>query len=159
MDEYFIKTDEICSIFKVMGEADLKLRPGLNLNAPPADGKCQCCGRHITELKPFGNSSDPLFCGAFLIKIFRPEWFLGPAQLDVVYESSERLPDDPNVWVVPSFEFFNGCEVSWECCDCVGLNNTEYFKKKWPESEKAMKQSFRLLKKLLEREVVGETKM
>ena len=59
----------------IKNEDDLKPKPGININPPPEDGKCDCCGRSIRELKPFGGPGDPLvgdFTGAFLVKGYRP---------------------------------------------------------------------------------------
>lgn len=39
---------------RIKNEDDLKLKPGLNINPPREDGKCDCCERSIHELKPFG---------------------------------------------------------------------------------------------------------
>jgi hypothetical protein len=150
MGEYFKKKEGACSLFTVAGEADLKLRPGLNFNPPPTNGSCDVCGRHISELKPFGLAGDPLagdFDGVFLIKFFRPETYLGQEELDVIYESSERSPEDPNIWIVPDFEYYQGCEVSWECRDCIVMSDEEYFEKKWPESEKKMEDILEFINK------------
>jgi len=46
----------------------------IHINPPPQDKRCERCGRHISELKPFGGAGDPLvgdFSGALLIKTFR----------------------------------------------------------------------------------------
>jgi hypothetical protein len=60
MSEIIIKRKGLISLGSVDSEDDLKPRPGINLNAPPADGRCDCCGRHISELKPYGGPGDPL---------------------------------------------------------------------------------------------------
>jgi len=47
------------------------------INAPPEDGRCEVCGRHLSELKPFGGPGDPLvgdFSGELLLKTFRWDW-------------------------------------------------------------------------------------
>jgi len=63
----------------------------ISINPPPADKKCECCGRHISELKLFKD-------GKLLMKTFRD---------------------------------FCGCVgASWECWDCIGLNDKEYYKMK-----------------------------
>ena len=79
-------------------EEDLKTKPGMiNLNPPPQDGKCECCGKHISEIKPFGGSGDPLvgyFTGAYLVKKWRD---------------------------------YGGCvSSSWECRDCAVLDEDEF---------------------------------
>lgn len=102
------------------------------INPPRVRGRCDVCGRHISELKPYGKAGDPLvgdFEGVYLIKFFRPDGYLGREQLDIIYESSERSPDDPDVWIVPDFEYYYGSDRSWECRDCVALSDEEYFNK------------------------------
>ena len=46
------------------------------LNPPPSDGRCMCCGKHMSELKPYGKAGDPLvgdFDGVLLLKRFRQD--------------------------------------------------------------------------------------
>ena len=77
------------------------------INPPPDDNCCECCGRHISELKPFGGPGDPLvgdFSGALLVKHFRA--LCAEGQADAV----------------------------WECRDCIVLSLEEFFKK-WQQRE------------------------
>lgn len=133
MGKTFFDHDGIYSLVSVHGPEDLKTRPGhISINPPPADVRCEVCGRHIGELKPFGKAGDPLvgdFEGARLIKVFRPDGCLGQEELDIIYESSERSPDDPNVLITPDFDYYYGSDTSWECRDCIVLDNEEYFEK------------------------------
>ena len=72
-----IDNNGIVSFDSISSEEDLKLRPRISINPPPADGRCNCCGRHLSELKPFGKAGDPMvgdFDGALLIKKFRPDF-------------------------------------------------------------------------------------
>lgn len=101
MAEILIKNNRAISLGTVNSEEDLKTKPGLiNINPPPRHGKCECCGKHISELKPFGGPGDPLvgdFTGAYLVKKFRS---------------------------------FGGCVgSSWECRDCIVLDEDEYHEK------------------------------
>lgn len=67
----------------------------ISINPPPRDGNCECCGKNVKDLKPFGKGG---FEGALLVKTFRD---------------------------------FSGCiSASWECRDCIILNDKEYFNKK-----------------------------
>ena len=79
-----------------------KTKVVIAINPPPKDGRCECCGRRKSELKPFGASGDPLygdFTGAYLVKTFR---------------------DVGNT----------GCVgASWECRDCIILSDKEYQEK------------------------------
>lgn len=81
------------------GEKKLKIL----INPPPSGRRCECCGKHISELKPFGGPGDPLvgdFRGALLVKTFRQEF-----------------PD------------YRQIGASWECRDCIVLSKEKYFKK------------------------------
>ena len=61
MGENIIENDVAISLGSIYGEEDLKPRPGLiNIYPPPQDGECDCCGKHISELKSFGKAGDPL---------------------------------------------------------------------------------------------------
>lgn len=74
----------------------------VSINPPPRDEKCECCRRHIKDLKPFGGRGDPLvgdFTGALLVKTFR-----------------EGAP--------------NQVSASWECRDCIVLGDEDYWRKK-----------------------------
>ena len=101
MSEILINENGVISMGSVDSEEDLKTKPGLiNLNPPPQDGNCSCCGRPISELKPFGGPGDPLvgdFTGAYLVKKYRS---------------------------------FGGCvSSSWECRDCAVLDEVEFHEK------------------------------
>jgi hypothetical protein len=101
MADIIVKNENAISLGSVEEEKDLKPIPGVaNINPPPQDGKCMCCKRHISELKPYGKAGDPLvgdFDGALLVKVWRSE---GPYTLCL-----------------------------WLCRDCVVLGRDEYFKK------------------------------
>jgi hypothetical protein len=60
----------ILNIMTVDSKEDLKPRPDrFCINPPPRDGRCQRCGRHISQLKRF---KGPFLRGALLVKGFRP---------------------------------------------------------------------------------------
>ena len=133
------------------GEEDLKPRPGhVNINPPPPDEKCMCCGRHMSELKPFGKAGDPLvgdFDGALLVRKFRTflpppdirlektfQWMLlncqpkdeNESEIDILAREYEE-EDAKAIW----FMINEYCQVgkSWECRDCAVLDTYEYFEK------------------------------
>jgi hypothetical protein len=132
----------------ISNEEDLKLRPGININPPPADGRCMCCGRHLSELKPYGKAGDPLvgdFEGALLLKTFRPD-YLPDEEAEEAYDKAmsnykSEGYDDPLDWMKKEYgedegealwEFaINwGVGKSWECRDCIVLDRKEYFEKR-----------------------------
>lgn len=81
----------------------------VQINPPPEEGCCECCGRHVSELKPFGGPGDPLvgdFTGAFLVKHFR----------------QDRESSDSDQWFIT-------LGPSWECRDCIVLGCKEYYER------------------------------
>ena len=135
----------IVSFDSISSEDDLKLRPRININPPPSDGRCDCCGRHMGELKPFGGHGDPLdtdYTGALLVKTTAP---LAPYIEEVekaVLEAERCFKSDGFAseldWMIDKFgkekaeafdyaHFYHHDGVhSWECRDCVVLNMDEY---------------------------------
>jgi hypothetical protein len=127
---------------------DLESKPGINLNPPPPDGRCHCCGRHISELKPFGKAGDPLvgnFEGALLVKRFRRQ---GPYDEKSVLAMDEAIKlyeadgySDPHDWLINKYgetdgknislnaQLWDCVESSWECRDCIVLDTDEYFER------------------------------
>ena len=125
---------------------DLKPIASISVNWPPSDGRCMCCGRHLSELTPFGGPGDPVrgdFSGALLIKYCRPT---GPYDEEAVKAHKEALEcheadgyDDHIEWMKAKYgeeEGFhlyitdvawNTYTTSWECRDCVILPDSEYF--------------------------------
>jgi len=148
MSEVIFNENGVISMGSIDGEEDLKLRPGDNINPPPSDGRCDCCGRHISELKPYGKAGDPLvgdFNGALLVKGFRgagpydEEAELAISEAERCYETDGF--DDPLEWMIDKFgkkkaegfcftsEAYHCVGPSWECRDCMCLGDNEYFEK------------------------------
>ena len=130
----------ICCIDRVDGEDDLKLRPGTNLNPPPSDGRCHCCEKHISQLKPFGKAGDPLvgdFDGAYLVKKFRPDAPYCKLSEEAMLEAEKHA--DPTAWLIEKYgekeaemislrvDAHGSVGKSWECRDCAILDENEYF--------------------------------
>ena len=154
-DLEFIKNYEKAS--SVYKPEDLK-RTGIN--PPPRDGKCDCCGKHISELKPYGKAGDPLvgdFDGVLLLKRFRRDFPYNEEAERVMNEANEIVMNgeditdqDIEVWLINKYgkekgkEFHNymlSCQVgpSWECRDCAVLDGDEYWKikdRRWSQEEK-----------------------
>ncbi|MGO8761448.1 MAG: hypothetical protein ACLP2P_12140 [Desulfobaccales bacterium] len=64
---------------------DLRIKPGLNINPPPEDGRCERCGKHISEVKPYKN-------GVLLVKNFREVCDSGC--ISASWECSECISED-----------------------------------------------------------------
>ena len=54
------------------------------VNPPPKDRRCMCCGKHISELKPFDGTA-----GAILVKNFRR--LCVDYQVDAVWECRDCI--------------------------------------------------------------------
>jgi hypothetical protein len=127
---------------------DLEPKPGITLNPPPTDGRCHCCGRHISELEPFGKAGDPLvgnFEGALLIKAFRTfarydeRAVLAMDEACESYESEDFA--DPLDWLINKYgkdegerlnygaQLCTSTFASWLCRDCIILSEDEYFER------------------------------
>lgn len=148
MAQKIINGNGIVSLGTVECEEDLKPQPGVNLNPPPKDGRCDCCGRHISELTPFGGPGDPLvgdFSGALLIKKFRPD---GPydEEAENAYKEAEshyenegftnvleylchRYGEDKGENYYDKVCLFDSVGKSWECRDCAILDVNEYYER------------------------------
>ena len=148
MSEKIIQGNGITSLGSVDCQEDLELLPGMNINPPPRDGKCDCCGRNFSELKPFDASDDPFwddFTGALLVKRWRS---MGPYN----EEADREFQDAKNRYKEEGFEnefdylihkhgpeegkrlsgiieCYSQTGSSWECRDCFVLDITEYFEK------------------------------
>lgn len=113
----------------------------ISINPPPQNGKCECCGEHLSGLKPFGKAGDPLvgdFDGALLVKIFRS---MAPKQemFDISdcmgkdgYLDEEKFVKKYGKENLEEFYFRvqleNSVSASWECRDCIILGDDGYFK-------------------------------
>jgi hypothetical protein len=150
MSEIILSNNGCISLGSIDGEADLKPRSGVvNINPPPQDGRCDCCGRHISELKPFGKAGDPLvgdFEGALLLKNFRRmgsydneaekfynKWFADCKSYEEHVETEKELKrkygERKVDRVMMGVKAHAQIESSWECRDCFVLDSEQYFEK------------------------------
>ena len=164
MAEKLFEMTGFISLGSIESEEDLVLGPGMHINAPPETGRCQCCGRHISELKPFGKAGDPLvgdFDGALLVKIWRP---MGPYDEEAEEAMNEAQKcyqkdgyEDSLDWMIDKYgkekgerlNFTAQCHActgsSWECRDCICLDDDQYFEKMrqtWDEQSQALSESY-----------------
>jgi|GEM_PF-2681326 len=117
-------------------------------NPPPRDGRCQCCGRHASEVKPYGGPGDPLvgdFSGVHFVKVFRPDALPDEETEKALSEAHEVFEKDgfasEEEWLIHKYgkekteemylmsQMANTVHKSWECRDCVVLYDEEYFEK------------------------------
>ena len=133
-------------------ESDSGKTPSIIINPPPEDRRCQCCGRHISELEPFNFPEYPHCNGHYLVMNFRRALLNNKEAEEAIFEAEGALYE--------SYEFGDTCgEVrtvqdwlhekygekglslyylgegslnispSWECKDCIVLSQVEYCNK------------------------------
>lgn len=154
MAETLFEGKRAISLGSVEGEEDLKPIPGrLNINPPPEDVRCDCCGRRLSELRPFGKAGDPLvgdFDGALLVKRWRSmappdaeaeriyEDFFGKFDSECAtkadFENARRMMieeygEEKTERIICSVNAAGCTGSSWECRDCIVLDIFEYFEK------------------------------
>jgi hypothetical protein len=107
----------------------------ISINPPPQDRRCDCCRRHINELKPFGKAGDPLvgdFDGSILVRIYRtmeahiPEYdeiLKLVKDWDGLFKTNKELADQLSFYD----QLVSTVQASWECRDCIILDDKEWF--------------------------------
>jgi rubredoxin len=96
------------------------------INPPPEDHRCEVCGRHVSELKPFGGAGDPLvgdFTGAFLVKKFRL-MALPLTEKQLNHYRIKYGDEAADIYL----SAMSAVSASWECRDCIVLSTEKYFK-------------------------------
>jgi len=101
------------------------MRKIISINPPPIDKRCECCYKDIKNLKPFGKAGDPLvgdFDKQLLVKSFRPMSITpNEEQLKTLTQDEQSMYEQASSTV----------GASWECRDCIVLDDKEYFKTKF----------------------------
>ncbi len=143
MGKIISQTEGVITLVTVDGEEDLKRKPGVYyIYGPPIDGRCECCGKHISELQP--SDVDGYFKGAYLIKHFRKDGPYNEEAEKAVAEARKNHDSDVGMrnWLMNEYGAEKGMKlykiadahawisVSWECKDCVALNEAGYFEKR-----------------------------
>ena len=148
MAEILFKNECAISLGTVESEEDLKTIPGVsNINPPPREGRCDCCGRHINELHRFGSPGEPRdwASDAYLVKRWRPEGPYDEEAEVAAKEARRRYKEegfcDPLDWMIYKYGaekgerlyysdmLQNSIRPSWECRDCFMLNVSAYHEK------------------------------
>ncbi len=153
MTKTFHNENGFLSLSAVSKEEDLKPTGYRALvNPPPQDGRCHVCGRHISELKPFGGPGDPLvgdFTGELLVKRFRRDYLYYNEEAAKAWEEADKaMKETPGLdvfsWFITRYGEEKGerlCEEkngwgegwispSWECRDCIVMDDFEYNRRK-----------------------------
>ncbi|MGO9017767.1 MAG: hypothetical protein ACLQVJ_05370 [Syntrophobacteraceae bacterium] len=116
MTTVLIDKSHVLSLGSISCEADLIRKGGrFYINPPPSDRRCDCCGRHLSELKPYGKAGDPLvgdFENALLVKTWVAE--CGP------YEDLDNLLE----------EYFGDCKNEEDANQAKAIIIEKYGEKK-----------------------------
>ena len=144
-----LESGSVCIPQIVERSEDLNPRETLIINPPPPDGRCECCGRAMDELTPFGGPGDPLdrdFTGALLIPTYRIDEPYDEEADNAQCEALNCFEHDgyqwPRDWMIAKYGKEEGERLflagplnpqdfeSWECRDCVILDQDEYWEKR-----------------------------
>lgn len=134
----------------VDGEEDLKLK-GFHIISWADNVRCDCCKRHISQLKPFGKAGDPLagdFDGALalLVKTFRWDFphdeqyeefkkimkeFFGGCRSTEDFDKAkgrliEKFGQEEADGMMEYDSMMGGTHRSFECRDCIRLSGKRY---------------------------------
>jgi hypothetical protein len=153
MTKIIYEGDGILNLGAISKEEDLNPKCRVIINGPPRDGICEVCRRHLSELKPFGGPGDPLeadftgeeadFTGELLVKTWRHG---GPydEEAEKTMEEAEKETqgsNDPLPWLITKYgkekaeeilssvQLYGAIASSWECRDCIVLDDDEYFER------------------------------
>ena len=148
MDTVSFEMNGCISSGKVETEQDLQLGDGIRINPLPEEERCYCCGRRISELKPFEMGEDDLVFdvdGEYLVKTWRPAGPYDEEAEQAVREAEQRFSEEgyesPLEWLIDvygeekgkslmySAEAFGTSCADWLCRDCIALDQDEYFEK------------------------------
>ena len=117
----------------------------INIDEQPDYRCCYCCGRHISELTPYGEPGDQAaFAGASLVRNYRP---FAPfdevveKKLKEAYRCCDNGHGNAEKWLIKKWgeketerlffieAAYNQIETSYECRDCIILSTEEYYEK------------------------------
>jgi hypothetical protein len=154
MTEILFDENGVVSLGAISSQENVVPKARILINPPPKDGAA-VCGRHISELKPFCGPGDPLvgdFSGELLVKRWRrdcpydeeAEKAWEEAGKEVRKETRKEMLDDEDL--LPRFiskygkkkgqkyywwsHVYGSIGASWECRDCIVLDEYKYFEKR-----------------------------
>jgi hypothetical protein len=120
------------------------------INPPPLDNRCECCRRHIDELKPYGGPGDPLvgdFTGQLLVKTHHYDFpeCKNPYDLSGCLTKTGLIDKQKfiekyskeDLILFYEIESMNIISAYWLCRDCILIEDRDEFCKKCYESHEA----------------------
>ena len=149
MNKLECEKNNVPVLSSINGEDDLKPMPRMIIDPPPEDGKCQCCRKHVSELKPYDNPEHPEFVGIYLFRTFRRGLPYNEEAERALDEAEQNCKEgqSPRQWLIEKYGEEKGNDLniqgngsstvsaSWECRDCIILDEKEYFEKLWKSTE------------------------
>ena len=151
MKKILINENECISLGSCECEEDLDFGDDFDdtdIDPIPPDNWCDCCGRRMSQLKPFGKAGDPLvgdFEGALLVKRWRRDGPYDEEAEEAMREAQKCYQNDGYKeeldWMVDKYGEEKGKKLywtamcygstgsSWECRDCIVLDQNSYFEK------------------------------
>ena len=152
MTQYLFEHGNTCSLGSISTEEDSKVspRPGMSINPPPKDGRCECCRRHVSELPPFGQVGDPLvgdFAGERLVKTWQRmgpydeeaeriyNTFFGPCdsaedRKKALARLVQHYGEEKAEAIYGGVQLASTVEAVWLCRDCIVLEEEERLAKR-----------------------------
>jgi hypothetical protein len=141
----FFDENEVIGLGATSKEEDLTPTGRIIINGPK-DGRCDVCGRHMSELTPFRGPGDPLvgdYRGELLVIRWRHTGPYDEEAEKAWEEARKEVPEmeDELPWFIEKFGegkgkalfwagiLYGSMVVSYECRDCVVLDFDEYFQK------------------------------
>lgn len=156
-----LKKSEYKRLISFVKARELQKKMRREINASRRKAQCDCCGRQLNELKPYGKAGDPIesnFEGKFLVKAFRPtipvddeadkkwEEFFGNCHNKKEYKvARERLIQAYGTKEVLKIELYKKAysnPVVWLCRDCIILGPDDYLEARAKRYENSYKYSW-----------------
>ena|SRR5208337_4839460 len=145
-------TQEVCAEKETGCLQDVRKEETLAKSTPPPDFRCDVCHKLVSELKPFGGPGDPLVGdhnGELVVEKWRPFVYLNQKGANAWVHGLIMAPDNLLSWFIERYGEEEGNELynvaqdvdgsgSWECRDCIVLEDEEYFEKKRQIREKSL---------------------
>jgi hypothetical protein len=100
----------VMTLGSIASDQDVQLGNNIHINPPSHDRRCWCCGRPISQLKPFGKAGDPLvgdFDGVYLVKKGRRDGPYDEGATSAVERAEARYSEegfkDPLDWLIREY--------------------------------------------------------
>jgi hypothetical protein len=150
MKEIIFDNNEVKSLGSTECEEDEVLGSSPHISLSPEDGRCECCGRHISELEPFGKGKDESGFeteGRYLVKTWRPLGVYDDEAETAIEEAFQSYAEDGYedwwAWMIGKhgkekaeflFELsdaYHTIDGEWVCRDCINLDQETYYDKRY----------------------------